>query len=957
MQFIDPYVTGAAGTVMQSLVAANNTPDAARRAVFQSAGGQAAMDAAMLARRSGFLGQGDPVNYAHNIASGIAGGGFQTSFGGNMGGRQVHGMGHVSGQGALSERVSSSFSQSLLRNLYGSGTPDPSKLHGFDMEEASGVFNKLARRGVIGHVAHVERNADLNTRLGAARDAAVDPSIKAALSGVNLTGASEAERLEELNGIIGKTDDPKLKREFEKIRDSTDAVAVNEQESKKVAKLVEAVTQGMASLSDIYGELNSDALHQKLEEVSGMRITNQGQARQAAEMVNQMRGAAKISGMDPRAYAEFYAQQQSLLQGDVMRAGGFDGRTATQSVNTAAVLNGQMMNDSAIASKLSGQAAMRAQELGIDAGEAPTLDEIYEDKRQGRVEFLEKYKAVAMTQGGLDNFSGDQRKRAEALLAEFKSTESITDPQEQAHARDLITKQLQGEWGALYGGDFSQAAASRAGQVAVADAYSDPRRAREMEQMAMVGRRNAINLNPVVGMLEEMGAGGMEQAEQFRDKIGLSGMTDLLRESKSEGSAEDRLQKQRNILSQSGMSGDEADEFMDRFFDDEGRAKDEDGLKQIAGYIGRSGWEGGQSAYDQTKVGVERMNAIGADSNRVRLRGEDQSISLNSIATSLLTGDMQGISDPESMALTLQAMADAGIDMPQFGATDSQGNPIMKSAASSYATGIDFSSGLNEAGLKKLEGLHGKSLDLHTKLGYGSMEEMIAASQKDANVTADALELMRTDEDYAGLNLQGDQYNISAITDEAKEGLLKTGELDAYARKRGGAMLINRSLGMTDAESAAALNRDGSFDASRFEADDFSGVKGAWNPFSSNRAEMGEGLGRVLNLSGLIGRSGEDGMRSISALDEDEALTSRLQEQYEQLQKAKEAGGKNGGDLMVEYKGDGGKSESTSIDSAMKAIQDALAKLSESGSAVKGQQAVEEMTVKVLRVENSTTVN
>ena len=958
MQFIDPYVTGAAGTVMQGLVSAGNSPDEARRALFQSAGGQAAMDAAMLARRSGLLGQGDPVNYARNIAQGIAGGGFQTTFGGDMDGRQVHGRGHVSGSGALSERVSMSFQQSLLDHLYGPGMPDPRKLHGFDMEETSGVFNKLARRGVIGEIAHVERNADLNTRLSAAREGAVDPSIKAALSGVQLSGLSEEKDLEELNNIIAATDDPKFKRELEGVRDSTDAVMISDQEAKKVAKLVEGITEGMASLSDIYGELTSEELNQKLEEISGMRITNTSQARQANEMVNQMRGAAKVAGIDPRAYAEYFSHQQSLLQGDVMRAGGFDGRTATQSVNTTAALNAQMMNDAAVASKLSGQAAERAQALGIDAGDAPTPDEIHEDKRQGRVEFLEKYKAVAMTKGGMDNFSGAQRERVESLMAEFEDTSSISDPREQAEARHFIKTQLEGEWGALYGDSFSQAEASRAGQLAVAGAYSTPQRAREMERMAMEGRRNAINLNPVLGMLDEMGVdGGMEQAEQFRDKLGLSGMTDLIRDSKGDDPADVRLQKQRNILSQAGYSEDETDEFMSRFFDDEGRLQDEEGFKQIAGYIGRSGWEGGQSDYDQQKVGVERMSAIGADSNRVRLRGEDQTISLNSIATSLLTGDMQDIHDPESMALMLQAMADAGIDMPEFGAVDAAGNPIMKSVAESYATGIDFSRGLNQEGLDKLSGLHGKALDLHTKLGFDSVEEMIEASQKDANVTADALELMRTDEDFSALNLQGDQYNISAITDAAKDGLRKTGELDSYARKLGGAKLINHSLGLTEEESAAALTAGGEFDASRFEADEFDKIRGKWLAPGPRRTEMGDGLGRVLNLSELIGRSGAEGMEALSSLDENDELTSRLRAQYDELEKAKQAGGKKGGELLVDYKGEGGESTSTTVDKAMKGIQDALAKLAEVNAPAKGQQAVEEMTVKVLRVENSTTIN
>lgn len=953
MQFIDPYVRASVGTMMQSLMSTNSA-DETRRAAFQSGGGQLAMDIAMSGRRAGFLGQGDPVNYARNISAGIAGGGFQTTFGGTMEGRAVHGVGHVSGQGALSERVSLGFAKGMLDNLYGSGMPDPRKLHGFDMTEASGVFNRLARRGVIGNAAHVERNADMNTRLAAARDAAVDPSIQAALNDVNLSGLSQEKAFEEMTKLIEAESDPKIKRELTKIRDSTDAVVINKSEISKVSKLVETVTAGMASLSDIYGELSSDQLHQKLEEVSGIRITNQTQARRANEMVSQMRGAAAISGMDPRAYAEFSAQQQALLSADVMRAGGFDARTATQSTNATAALNRTMMDSSAVGSKLAQQAAERAREQGIDVGSAPTMDELYEDKRQGRIQFMEKYKALAMTQGGLDSFSGERRERVEALLAEFKKTNDITDPAKQAEARASINSKLEGEWGGLYGGDFSQAAASRAGKMALSEAYADPVKAREMEAMAARGRRNAINLNPVTEMLDAMGVGGgLDQAAQFRDNIGVGGMTDLLRESRSEGSAADRKKRLSDILAQSGMTSDASDEFMSKFFDAEGRMKDEKGFVQIAEHMGKSGWEGGQSEYDLAKIGVERMNMVGADSNRVRLRGEDQTVSLNSIATSLLTGDMKSVSDPESMALTLQAMADAGVAMPKFGTVDAQGNTVMKSAEESYATGMDFSKGLTKENLGKLGKLHGKDLNLHTKLGYKSEAEMIAASEKDANVTADAIETLRTDEDYIGINLQGDQYNMSAITDEAKEGLGKTGELDDYARKLGGAMLVNRKLGMTDEQSLAQL-KDGKFDSSKFAASEFTGVKGKWLAKGDPRAEMGEGLGRVMSLSGLIGETGAEGMESIAALDEDADLTGRLQAQYAELEKAKKAGG---GDLMVEYRGEGGKAESTTVDEAMKSIQAAMEKLAEVNAAEKGLQTVEEMTVKTLRVENSTTLN
>ena len=80
-------------------------PDQVRRAMFQSAPGQMAMDAAMLMRTTGMIGQGDPITAAANIAQGVAGGGFRMS----IGGKGEFGTGRVGGSGAISEHVSASF--------------------------------------------------------------------------------------------------------------------------------------------------------------------------------------------------------------------------------------------------------------------------------------------------------------------------------------------------------------------------------------------------------------------------------------------------------------------------------------------------------------------------------------------------------------------------------------------------------------------------------------------------------------------------------------------------------------------------------------------------------------------------------------------------------------------------------------------------------------------------------
>jgi hypothetical protein len=963
-QHIDPYITAAAGTVMRSYIDAGASADAARRQVFETAQGQMALDAMMGRRRAGMLGQGDPVNYAHNISSGVAAGGFQTTFGGTMGGRQVHGRGHVSGQGALSERVSLSFQQGLLKNLYGDGIPGPSKMYGFDMEETSAVFNKLASRGGIGQIAHIERNASLSDRLSAAREGAVDQSVKAGLAGIDISGMSEEEGIEKLKEIASITTNDKLAKELTNVTTATDAVFIEDAELQKVSKVVESTVKGMASLSELYGMLSDEELREKLEEVSGMRIVNESQGRQAQAMVRQMKGAAAISGMDPLVYAEYSAQMQASLQRDVMEAYGFDARTSTQLIATTAAINRPMWDDSMLGSKLAAQTSRRADELGVNFAEGLTIDEIYEDKKQGQMEFTKEFKAVAMAAGGLNMFSGEQRKRVDSLLAEFDATSGIEDGQEQERARQLIKNQLEGEIGNVFGGDFYMAEHSRLGQVALANSATDPEISARLGGYVSGGRKNAENIEPAVKALQAMGLDREEaeaQAAQIRDNIDPTGMLEMLDLSRSDGTEAnpltdaDRIKQQRDILALGGVEGDDANEFMSRFFDDEGRLKDETGFVQTAELINNASRGDGDSVFNMKKIGEELLNMVGADSNVARMRGEDQTVSLNSIMTSLLTGGVAGINDAESMALTLQAMADEGIALPKFGAVDKDGNPIMKSVEESYVTSMNFSQGLagpDGDNLDKLEKLYGKPLDLHTKMGFASREAMIEASKKDSGVTAKALEVLKTHDDYAGVTLQGDKFNMSAMTDEARKSTLAA-ELDDYVKKHAANRLINNKLGMPDELSTEALNADGSFNASRFEADKFESVEGKFNPFKDNIVKMGVGLGRNLDLAELVNAATAEAMDALGAADEDGALTKNLQAQYDQMLASQEAGAESA-DFKTGVDGEAG---SKPVEEIMATLKAAIEKLTEANAADKGLQTVGEMTVQLLRLPDGTNIS
>jgi hypothetical protein len=950
MQFNDPWVRAATSKLMSSLIKDGNTPDEARRKVFQSRGGQAAMDAFMLARRSGGLGQGDPVNYAHQIATGVASGGFNARFTGTMEGENLVGSGRVSGQGALSERVSGSFQQSLMRNLYGEGLPQARKLYGFDMTETAGVFNKLASRGVIGNVAMVERNAPIARKLAAERDATSDESVKAALSGVNFSeDSSEEERIQQLQTVIEATSDPKQKRALEKVLNQKDAVVISEAESKKVARLVDNAVESMSSLSDIYGELNSDELFDKLEEISGTKLTTNAQFRQAREMVSQIKGAAEIAGIDPKAYAEYASFRQAQLNPEISRAMGFDGTSTSKTTAVNAVASREIEDSALVDARVAQDSVNKLRAAGIEVSDAPTSDELAEDKRQGVLEFMTDFAAVGQARGGINRFSGEQKDRVQGLLDEFDATKNILDPQDQYAARETIRDQLEGEYEDFYGVDFESLADNAAAQADRAKSYTDPTLSRKMFDDIASGRQTAINVAPVTKMLKDMGIAGTEDGEGalkkasiLRDKVGSVALGDLIEASNTEASPEARLQRQRNILSDTDLSAEEVDEFMKDFFDDSGQVKDTEGFQEVAKYMSDSSKGGDQSAYARRQKADKRLATMFGSDARTKLSDKAGGVSFNSVLDALLTEDgASGISDPESMVLALQALDAAGMELPEF---DDKGTLIpgdTKSAKGSYATGINLSQGLNADALEKLTKVKGSPLDLYKKFGFESEEALMEASTSDSELRENIIKTLRSDED---LNLAGGIDNMTAITNEAYTGLKQDeNSLEGYLRKLGASKLVNSAL--AGEEALGGLTEEGDFDASKFATDKF---EDTWFG-GAKMGEGGENLGKSLVLADVVNKSRGNTFGALKDLDENQGISSVLGDQLTELMAAKE---KKGGDAMVKIQGKEGEEE-VKIDDAIAKFKEAIDRLAgtyEKASESAAQSEIGEMTVRLMRV-------
>lgn len=955
--FLDPVAQAAAMKITRGVIGGSPSPDALRRAMFNSSTGQMAMDAAMVGRASGMLGQGDPITAAANIMQGVAGGGFRTTMGGN----NSYGTGPVSGNGNISEHVSMAFMKGIMQDMTG-GKGDGSRTNGFNVEEVSGLFKTFAQRGGIGRIAHIQQGAGIGTRLSSAAANAVDPSLAADMKGIKLDpDASEEDQVAELTKVMKGTDNKKLAQELKNVIEAPDAIIIDKNATQRVTGFMKNMTESLAGMADIYGELSAPALQQKLESISGMRITNREQLAKATAMTNQLRGAAVVSGMDPRAFMDWSGDMQAQLRGDVANVLGADGRHSGIVSGATAGTHNRLMVDSALAGKAANQAVAQGRELGLNLTDAPDMTEIYEDKRQGTMQFMDRYGGVTAAQGGMQYLSGDKRKEVEGLMDKFKNT---TDAEERANLNSEIEALLGGENG------FDAFKASRTGKIMMANSQSDPANAREMERMVSEGRGDAVSMDLLNDQLSEMGIKDAEGTGKTLFKgLGLAGMGDLLRTSKTEFTLDangkstdrkltgaDRLQMQRNQLATAGITGAEADKLLGQFFDKDGRVRDEEGFNKAAELVNMAGYGSTASAYDRANLGQSRLEMIGADDNRMKLTAGDKGISFNSIATAIATGDVKSNStDPEVMALMLDSLGEA--NMPLVADKDGK----MVAANTQYKTGINLKDGLNKENMGDLSKILGKDLNLHKKLTdprtgkkFESEEEFMKATQGDAgkNLLADAIELMQTDKDYLGMNLRGKVDSMSAMTDSAKDSLTNSGALEKKFRQAGGAMMLARASGLDDKYKTGLMD---SLQAGEAPDLDFYQVgKGGRvreeknnDGTRSKKAAFGENFGRMLSMSGAIGSADAEGLASLSSLNEGGAMTGKLEEQLAELEKAKKAGA-----TTAKFTGMDGKSVESPIEKMIEQFKATIDKLENQKLAEAGVNVVQEMRVTNITVEN-----
>lgn len=957
MQFIDPYVRTIGTSAAQTLTG-NQRPDELRRTLYSSAPGQAILDGAMALRRTGFLGQGDPIRYANNVVSGVAGGGF-TGQGYDPYNRRSGFDQRVSGQGALTERVALNYSRGMLKDLYGNGSPDSSKLNGFDMTEASGVFQRIARRGGLGNAVTVKQGATVAERLEAARRGAVDPTIMAGLEdakkkatamGGDYGGLNDSN----LSKIMGATKDPKLKKEIDSILKTDTAVFVNDDARKKISNVVKEVTKGMSALSDIYGELSAPELHAQLESLTGQRIVNETQAKRATNMVNNMTNAATSAGMDPRAFMNFVQSTQAGMQGEVANSLGLDERSNPAIKQAAANLGARNATNSVVAAKIS-QANEKAWTDAGHAGFAGTgqdFTQIAADTKQGQVTFMNQNKGLIAMHGARAKMSTADAAAADAIDKQIAAT---TDPRKlrelELRAQNLVGKNSHDGTFGTYSKSHAYTEDIRRGTEG---SYADSNDA-EMRRRRLADTDTKPLQNMLAGEGGVAGGDAASLAKLLVGKVGSGGMRQIMgmAKDKSLDAAGKNSAMDTFLKGMSGMSENEIKKFKGAFINGDGGLKNEDTFAKSALLTKDADW-GANSMTDQNMVAQDTLDQMASGNGRDRLAGAGGEITVQSIGKALLTKKVRAIDSPENMGLAAEAMKKAGVKLTTdklnadgTKATDEKGNFIKEDLTGQQQSGINLSDGFNADALSKLNKVAGKDIGLASKLGYGSDQELFDKTKTDKQALVRAINATK---ELGGVSMDGALGGMTAVSDKFSAAF-KDQDWDQRLNDLGVAqdLFPTMSEGTQNTLTQSILNGE-TPDRGALLDPDTNTKYGVTKEKGDNRRFIHLDKGGRMNrlASQIAGAEGKD-LESFEHFNKDGGMVKNLEAQAKLL-KDQQA---QGADTAI-MKDDNGKQFTGDIAGMLKTINAAIAKLKDGGGgATNGAQVVPEMRVTRMVVEHT----
>lgn len=942
MQKFDPTINRSVETMVRAQVRNGATPEEARRAAFGSTQGQIMSDVMLGLRRTGFLGQGDPINTGRNFLQGVSGGGFSMNVLG-PGGRSAGMNQSVMGGGLLSGTASTQMARDVMTNLYGAGGSDPKSASGFNMEEASGVFRKLAERGALGNLGTLKNYSEdsssadykggaraVNDKLENARRQEIDPLIQDALKGTN------AENIDDKIKEALAKGDKQIATALSDVKSGSSTFVLNDENTKRVSDVTKETLKGLANLKDIYGELNSTQLLAQMEAITGVRITNSAEAKRANSMVQNITNTATATGNDPRGVMQMMMAQQAEYQARVAAQFGADmGQGGPQSgigKELAAAMNGSVTNAALTAEAGQRDNASRINsQMGIDIDEV-SKEDMVSDKKEQMFKWMGQNKNVTMMSGLAETtFKGDAAftTRARDIMQRMRMAKTPGEREAiEGEATELVQSRNNGK-------DAEGLLKTAQGKKAFARANMD-----EIADTAGVNSAMAVE-NDVSDQImtdAKLDKASAQTASDAFKKLGGSGLATLA-ETKEKGggrkSAADRQQEYKKLIERGVLTEAEAAAVEKNM----NAVTDKQFATQVENVANSSA--GGQSLYE-TEIGNEERDSRVNNQQRSAF-SDEKGLSLKSIANAILTDpEKKGLDTDTKRLFALEAMQKAGL-----------------AGDLAPATKVDTRDGYGADEMEAIRKASGdKDFEIHTKAGFNSEAEMIEASKgKDgASVNRRIKRILDQDTRLLSGGTEDEMSYANAGQDEkikersknfvlaSKFGQLQGVEMTDDASSWTPAM---REIMETGKVSKGGIGIEIATDGKQSVYDnDGDGGFFNWNDEVNNPEDKAhfKNAGKISRMAGRI-NSKEEGAEMVQM--NEMSGGSMLKSMEAQLESMKDAQAK-GAKLVDTTSADGKTAERLDMDATIKNLTEAISKLKADDG--KGQ-SVQEMRVTTLVVE------
>lgn len=937
----DPYIMNMSRLMMQA-TSAFVDPAEARRRLWQTHGGQFARDAALMMRRSGLLGYGDPINTAANFMQGVAGGGFTASFIGQDGG-SIYGSGQrVTGNGALSERVATSYARSVMDNIYGSGSRDPSRARGFDMEEVSSVFRNVARRSGLGNTVRVVQNASTRDKVLAARESEYNPEVLKALNEFKPSGVEGADSAALLE-FAEKQKDPAVQDSLRKLSQASTAAFVDKNGARQISKVIDSITEGMASLADIYGELNGPQLQQKLEAITGIRITSSAQGHRARDIVDSLRGAAQASGMDPRAYMEMSVGLQTSHLQSVMGRAEYGAHNASQAKLVAASEHSALMNIAANRASTSVAASGAAKAMGIDL---PSVDqtELYAEAAAGLNWAAENYTAMSYSYAGLENLPQQYRERAAVLQERFTQT-GISESE-----RMSVEREMQGLFSDAYGGKSFSAVSAGIGAHLNAIRESDGEKSDSWVKAADLIRNSGRNTSLVAGSMRGYGVdNAAEVASMAVLDIGAAKLPQLAEIANDSmlSDTDRRAALLSKLVNEGGLDADKSEMFVDSMFDSSGKIRNPEAYRDLIQQTGIAtmamGYSSTMTQRDDAEAELGRL--FSGDTRKKLMTGG--SALRDIVTTAVQSGSRSLLNDPESVALMLASSPDLLTgEMPELNAF---GEPTgkTKNIRDYIATGVDMSGGMTAETMAQLSKLSdGETDNLWSQItdkngkSFETAEDFYAATSKDPDVRIKAMKALKAMSDKGKFRMSGGQDSLSFINTEMLDSVRP--QMNRITENMSAAAILMQDSKLSDGASSRLWDSavaGGDLDLSQYSPGLLrsSDIK--------NRGELDSGRARQVSLAKILAGGDKDTISTLLSADKGGVMLKELGGTLEML---KDPMFKGIGNLS--YRDSSGEMQGKSTAELIKLFQEAVDNLKNGGKSGGGGDGGQVMEVASLTV-------